>query len=335
MAKRILCSLVLIGAAAAAASSPVVLDVDFAAFLARADPGWAYNSTLDMPNDWTQSLFGGNGDLGFMLYANSLSSLRLNVNRQTLWDDRTPDLGYPSYIGNFAYDQPRLPCGHFEISWASGAAPSEITGRVILHDGTATVNISTPSGSCSLAVWASAQFDSSQAAAADVIVIETFESGSEECIVQYVAEAAESTWAKHDTHYVYNPAPANTTTQLNSTSTLQLISQPHIKGTYHTQAVLETKTTPGSTVFVFTVSPVLASQAAADLWATHEVQVATLGATALRAAHLAWWHEWWPAGGFVSFDFSTLESFWFIQVSALYVLSNDRYHTTVTQSHSH
>ena len=58
MANRILCSLLFIGAAAAAASSPVVLDVDFAAFLARADPGWTYNSTVDMPNDWTQSLFG-------------------------------------------------------------------------------------------------------------------------------------------------------------------------------------------------------------------------------------------------------------------------------------
>jgi hypothetical protein len=306
----------LIGASGAAPASPVSLGVDFASFLARADPVWSWNasSPSTMPTEWVQSLFGGNGDLGFMLWAQSMTELRLNVHRQTTWDDRTPDLGLPYYLNNFVYDQPRLPCGFFRITWASGAAPTSAVGRVSLFDAVATLNVSTPTGSCALAVWASAAHASPDAGA-DVVVVEAEWTGSEGCSVVFVPEAAVSTW-NGDDRYVPNPPPLNTTTVLSPELELLLVSQPHLpqKGTWHTAAVLREQLQPTRSTTVWTVSPVLAGQAAADAWAKAEVLAAQAQLPGKRSAHETIWHQWWPAGGFVTFEYSLLESFFFIQL---------------------
>ena len=309
------------GAAHAGAppASPAALSVDWPSFLARADPVWlwsAANASSAMPTEWVQSLFGGNGDLGFMLWAASTTELRLNVHRQTLWDDRTPDLGLPFYLNNFVYDQPRLPSGFFRVTWASGAAPTAAVGRVSLFDAVASLNVSTPSGSCALAVWASAAHDSSSpGGGADVVVIESSWTGTEECVVTFVPEAAVSTW-NGDNRYIPNPPPLNSSRVLSPELQLQLTSQPHLpqKGTWHTAAVLRAQFAFASATYVFTVSPVLSSQNASDAWATAEVLAAQGQLPGMRGAHEAAWHAWWPAGGFVSFEYSVLESFFFLQL---------------------
>ncbi len=294
-------------------ASPVTLAVDFASFLARADPVWRYNASTPEPSQWVDSLFGGNGDLGFQVWADSPTSLHMTMNRQTLWDDRTPDLGLPFYLDNFAFDQPRLPVGHFSITWTSGAPPQTV-GRIQLHDARSVVTIMTPSGSCSVAAWASAAYERADGGA-DVIVLETSWTGSEACIVTFVPEEAVSTWSGQDARYVPNPAPLNTTSAPAPGLQLSLTSQPHLprKGTWHTAAVLQQAGVNASTYF-FTISPVLTSQAAADGWATTEVMSAQGLGAALRTAHEAWWHAWWPAGGFMTFEYSVLESFVFVQL---------------------
>ena len=85
----------------------VALDVDWPSFLARSDVIYNMNATTTLPRDWTQSLYGGNGDLGFMLHADSNTEFRVMLGRQTLYDDRTPRLPAPYYLGNLLYDRRR------------------------------------------------------------------------------------------------------------------------------------------------------------------------------------------------------------------------------------
>lgn len=309
-------------AAAAAPASPATLAFDWPSFLARSDPVWSWgapNATSVRPTEWVQSLFGGNGDLGFMVWAPTATALEMHVNRQTLWDDRTPDLKSPYYLDNFALDQPRLPVGLFRISWLSGAAPTSAQGRVSLYDGVASLNVSTPSGSCALAAWASAVHDSAAPGGnggADVVVLETSWTGGEQCIVQWETLPCTSTWSGNDNRYVFNPAALNATSTLSPELELTLISQQHLpqKGTWHSSAVLRSQFAPTSATHFFTVSPVLGSQAAADAWARAEVLAAEGQMPAMRGAHEADWHAWWPAGAALTVDYSLLESFWYIQL---------------------
>lgn len=285
-------------ARAAPPSSPATLGFDWLAFLARSDPVWHWgsaNATTARPTEWVQSLFGGNGDVGFMLYSTSETALEMHVNRQSLWDDRTPDLGLPYYLDNFVYDQPRLPVGFFRVTWQSGAVPTAAQGRVSLYDGVASLNISTPAGSCALAAWASVLHDSSAPGGnggADVVVLETSWTGAEACDVEWVTLPADSTWSGNDQRYVFNPAALNATSVLSPELELTLVSQQHLpqKGTWHSSAILRAQLRPDAAAYYYTVSPVLGSQAAADGWARAEVLAAQHQMPGLRAAHEADWH---------------------------------------------
>jgi len=295
--------------------SPVSLNIDFKTFLARSDPVWSWNVTspLGMPTEWVQSLFTGNGNLGAMLWAQSLTELRINTHAQTLWDDRTPDLGLPYYLNNFVFDQPRLPTGFWRVTWSSGEAPLSITGRVSLYDGVAMVNITTTNGTCNLLFWCSASFD---AEGADVLVIETSWTQNERCLLEFVPEIAESTWTGRDARYVPNPPPINKTTVITPESVLTLISQPHLpqKGTWHTTGYLRSQFDPLSATYILAVSPIFSSQTGSDSWVSNEVNTAQGLMPNLRTVHEEIWHEWWPIGGIVTFDYSILESFWYIQL---------------------
>jgi hypothetical protein len=92
----------ILGAASASTvedASPITLDFDFPSFLTRSDPVFAWStgagsaSSSGQPSEWVDSLFGGNGDHGFQLWSPLPGVLQLDVSKQTLWDDRTPDLG--------------------------------------------------------------------------------------------------------------------------------------------------------------------------------------------------------------------------------------------------
>ena len=97
------------------------LSVDWSSFLSRADPMWAWRraSPSSWPSSWTQSLFGGNGALGFMLWVPADGgggvadggTLRVDVSRVDVYDDRDARLG-TAFTDDFIFDQPRLPIGH-------------------------------------------------------------------------------------------------------------------------------------------------------------------------------------------------------------------------------
>ena len=290
-----------------AAAPPVALIINFASFLARSDPTWAWNSTTTLPSEWAKSLFGGNGDLGFMVWGDTLSSLRVDVSRTTVYDDRTPDM--PSYLNNFVYDQPRLPVGHFELTWPNGSLMNA-SARIRLFDGVAVVNLTTLTGATlGLSIFANAAVE-----LGDSIIMLFSGVGWG---VRWVPEVAQSTWSGQDARYTPNPPPVNSSAPFAPGSVLSLTSQPHLKGSCHTTAVLQS-TDPSSgalTSLVVTVSTVLPSMPAADAWASqHVASVLTHGLGNVLSNHTAWWHAWWPTGGIVTLDYSILESFWYIQL---------------------
>ena len=99
-------------------------------------------------------------------------------------------------------------------------------------------------------------------------------------------------------NYVPNPAP-RTVASATERGTLNVTTQMHLRGTAHSTAVLQL---PGRSAFVLSVSPVSESAPAADAWAsTHVGNAAAAGIEQVRAAHRAWWHGFWPAGGFVTY----------------------------------
>ena len=306
------------------------LDVDFDKFLARADPEWHWGSSTaapkNRPDEWVSSLIGGNGDLGFQLWSPSNSALQLDISSKSLWDDRTPDLQTPSsfgpkkkfYVGNFVDDQPRLPSsGHFEISWpSSGKVPVLASGRMSLYNARAILNITTTTagGGFSIAVWASADYET-----ADVVVVETRPFGPGDGIIPSVKFVpADLTKDPHCSVCIPNlPSVTNnvTTTIGNINTKLSVTVQQHRKGTAHALAVAKYMNDT-TTVRVVALSPILSSNAAASsnavARAKRGIEADPLGR--LRSKHEAWWHEWWPSGGFLTVDHSPLESFFYIQL---------------------
>ena len=111
-----------------AATGVPSLNVDWASFLSRCDRIYTWTNASAQPNTWTTSMFGGNGNVGFMVWLPTPSLLRIDVSRVDVYDDRTPDMS--EYMNNFVYDQPRLPIGHFEAT-LPGAFVSDV-GRTSL-----------------------------------------------------------------------------------------------------------------------------------------------------------------------------------------------------------
>ena len=294
-------------AAAPAAADPLIaLNVNYSAFLPQADPTWNWTAATFKPLEWVDSLFGGNGELGFLLFAPTATSLRLEVSRQSLYDDRNASV---PYLNNFVFDQPRLPVGYVTIAWTSGAPAAAVTGRLSLHDARATVHVTTPSGALDLSVYAQAAWDT----AADVLVLEASGSGSEQPALAFTPYPAQSTWIGRDARYVPNPPPVNGSSSPAPGTTLNTTTQAHLLGTAHCTAVLADAAAPG--LLLLSVSPTLPSPSAAEAWAGGQVLAArALGAAALRAAHEAWWHAWWPAGGFLTTDFTVAEGFFYLQL---------------------
>ena len=308
------CAALCAAAAAETATAPPAfpLNVDFPSFLSRADPvyNWSIPGGSPGPTEWVDALFGGNGELGYLLWASGPSSLHLDVSRQTVYDDRDASLGPPRFLNNFVYDQPRLPIGHFDILFDAPITAG--LGRIALYSARSSLDITTSDGTLSLAVWACAAWDT----AADVITIEAAWSGSSSPTIAWVPEIAQSTWSGRDKDYVPNPPPLNTSSSPSNGQLLNVTTQPHLMGTAHATAVLRIDDSSGSAAtFFVAVSPVVASSNAATNEASMSVTAAAqLGVPALRAAHEAWWAAWWPAGGFITLEDSVIESFVYIQL---------------------
>ena len=298
-------------------SSPVSFSVDWSSFLGRADPLWAWTNTSAQPDEWVDGLFGGNGAQGFLLWQPSPGTLRLDIGRTDVYDDRVSALNAGGacnatrcpYIGNFALDQPRLPLGHLLIELDTPII--EATGRTILWDARSEISLTTLAGTqLTVAAWACAAWQDGDALVVEVRAI----GGGSLPRISYVPEPAVSTWAGGEKRYVFNPEPALASTVVGAGVTLNTTTQSHLVGTAHATAVVDDASSPGARTLFIATSAVLSSPAAASAAAAGAATAAQAAGAALRAAHEAWWHNWWPAGGAVTLDFSKFESFFYIQL---------------------
>ena len=122
-----------------APTSPITFGIDLDAVLERSSPTFQWgmlddannyypnDGYGDRPQEWVNSMFGANGDLGYMLYSPTKNTLRLDVSKLTLWDDRTPDMD--DYVNDYVLDQPRMGSGYFEITWW-GNSSSDLPRKV-------------------------------------------------------------------------------------------------------------------------------------------------------------------------------------------------------------
>ena len=312
-------------------SSPInIADGFYSQILSRSDPTFQWgmldddgtyyrdDGYGDRPKEWVSSLFGGNGDLGYMLFSPEKNSLRMDVSKLTLWDDRTPDL--PEYKNDFVMDQPRMPSGYFEISWwgnSSSDLPRRAKGRMNLFDGTTTLHVETTTSGdgFDLFIFANAAAPSSP----NVIVMEAtaFGGGSPPTITFIPANPNEN---DHD-NYIPNPPPYTTRDNVDEKTTVEVTVQPHLpsKGTAHAAGVMridDADDASRSTYFV-SLSPVLPDDDAATNFVVAELNRVTempyAPVSTMLNSHKNYWNNWWPQGGFLSIDHSPMESFFYVQ----------------------
>lgn len=308
----LLVTAIIVSAASNDLSQPVLLGINWETLLKRSNPlnAWTVNQTG--PEQWTQSLFGGNGGLGFMLYQpagfNS-NSLRLSLGRTDVYDDRTAELcggtapTCNAFQGNFAIDTPRLPIGYMVLDY--GAPLLSAIGVLDLWNGTVSGNVTTSTGVLGFRVYGLMNWRDT-----DAIVIETeVLSGLGGWNVSFVASPAVSTWANAD--YVYNPAVSCRGQALSDTL---VCTQIHLLNTSHSTAVQTRLTATGQATYV-SISPVLTNAESSDAYATAQVTAASIaGPETLLAMNQEWWHSFWPGGAALTLNDTVLESFWYIQL---------------------
>lgn len=252
--------------------------------------------------------------MGFMMWQPTNDSVRVDVSRADVYDDRTATATPHAYMRNFVYDQPRLPIGHFIVSFSTQVTGA--TGRISLYDGLVEYNVSTAMGVVGLRMWASADVQM-----ADALVLEVDSNGSGQGVsaqatasVRWVPDSAQSTWIGRDPKYVPNPPPDNRSIAT-AHGQLNVTSQMHLRGTAHSTAVLELRGRQDAVrvAYVTSVSSVSVDATVSDAWAIRQVNLAaSVGLDSLHAAHELWWHAFWPDGGFVTYEYTVLESLYFL-----------------------
>ena len=368
-----------------ASSPPVSLNVDWPVFMTRHDPVWHWSQrsprspsrefTELPPTHFSKSLFGGNAMVGFMMFQPDNRTVRIDVGRADVYDDRSQDSTPHAFLDDFVYDTPRLPIGHFLVTF--GADLVEGSGRLSLWNAQAAYNVSTVAGATTrLRAWASADHE-----LADVLVLEVEQTPQppprqdqqqhqhyqkqhqhqhQAPSVAWVPAQADSFWMARTvaasknvscrdlkqprcycgnhakagyglcfscpggcngstagctlcSNYVPNPPPLGKSA-VSQLGVLNVTTQRHLRGTAHSTAVLEQKLPGGIDATYFAaVSAVSKDASAADSWAVSQVSAAgTAGVERVRAAHRVWWHAFWPAGGFVTYEYTVLESLYFL-----------------------
>jgi hypothetical protein len=338
----------------------VLLGVDWSEFLSRHDPVWNWDlsSKQGPPSKFYEALFGGNAMLGFMLWQPTNQSVRVDISRADVYDDRSLESTPHAWTGDFVFDQPRLPIGHFEIMFSEPVLGA--VGRLSLWNAEASYNVSFAGRgkTCELRAWA---LTPTVAADADVIALEVSRNGA--CgRVEWVPEPANSLWkARTDAkttlactdplqvarkrcacgdgnpgyglcklcsscadskgcilcnNYVSNSPPLNSSTPDLSGGRVNITSQMHLRGTAHSTAIFECnhgdKCGPGVTFFT-SVSAVRSSKVEADSWVVDQVTAAgQTGVGAMKLAHQQWWHDFWQRGSFVTYEYTVLESLYFL-----------------------
>ena len=238
---------------------------------------------------------------------------RMDVYDDRPFSDRTKD--------SFVCQQPRLPIASFQIEW-TGPVRSAST-RTSLWNGETTWLISTNQGTLSFKSLANSDWRK-----ADVMAFQFNSSASGAFTVSLNPKQAASTWAHKCPDYEYNP-PADV---LPIGHGLQgsVLRQRHLINTSHSTAMAiwspssgpiavesgRASLPAGGTELAISISGVTPDLESSIVNATEQVLLAQqLGYAGVSELNAAWWHAYWPSGGFITLNESIVESFYYQQVS--------------------
>jgi hypothetical protein len=331
-----------------------------AAFLCRAAPGslrpslnmsWSsFLSRHDLVFQWSAGGFwdsfysgawGGNGCLGFVMFARSAQLLTLVVSRVDIYDDRNPSMA--SFMNNFVYDQPRLPIGDLELWFEHTATGVNLTiargtMRTVLYNGSSLgvvtlENPSAPNASCEMlmTIIVSPHDDeapSDEETLAGFIALKLSPSSLSQanpwCAgisprFSLQPHLARSTWWPQDASYVENPPPVLSTSPCTprnasfSECTMTTSLQLHLNGTAHATGLAVDASM--MTAFL-TISGVVRNSALAQVFVQNSLYRAlSAGFEALCSATADSWRNYWESsGGFLTMHDSLFEGFYFIQL---------------------
>ncbi len=297
------------------AAEPLVrLDVDWPAFLARQDPVWD-----QLPRQWNEGAFAGNGQLGVMTYA-TLKDNRIDfhLGRADVTDhrkapDRKTSMGVPG-AGVF-FDFPRLDIGRMTLRPAGRILDG--TMRQDLWNAEITAAIKTDLGEIHL------RLVTLRDRVVHLVEIRSTEKDASGQNApwrwEFLPGNADSPRAQvkpeqaAQQNYQSNPSP-----RLETVEGVAVCVQPLLAGGDYATAWLEEKSANGRSarLFISTANEVPAADRSAARAIEDVRDAARIPVDTLIATHRAWWHAFYPEA-FLSVPDARVEAFYWIQIYKL------------------
>ncbi|MGE4489318.1 MAG: glycoside hydrolase family 95-like protein [Kiritimatiellales bacterium] len=285
------------------ASDPLQNEIDWPAFLAQHDMIWE-----ELPYQWNEGSFCGNGQIGMMIYATPDDNrIDFHLGRQDITDHRkAPDqkssLGTPD--ANVMYDYCRLDVGRMALRPAgqilSGTLHqdlwnAEIRGEIVTDLGRLSFRAFTPRDRMLNVI----EIQSTEKTNGTPVDYEW------EFLPGNPASPRAQTRPDHP-EYVTNPDP-----HMEYTNGVSICVQPLLAGGDYATAWKENSIR--SVLYISTANDVPASGVSA-VTAVHTVQDAeSVGLTAVETEHRDWWHLFYRQS-FLTIPDAAMESFYWIQL---------------------
>lgn len=263
--------------------------IDWKQFLSRND--LVYDT---LTSRWEDGVFTGNGLLGAMLYMKDANSLRLEIGRTDVTDNRMSE-------PNFMYQQPRLPVGHFVLKPKGTILKN--TARLDLWNAEANGIIETTLGKIE---WRMLTLS-----LAELIVIETKHSDKEKISISFLPDSSISARIKFnrgDTplNYKANPAPGEFIK-----NNIRYCQQTFLSQGDYTTAWRIVDNGLKQTTFI---SIAIDKKKSSVDEVTKTIQQVSAGFLQKQIlAHRNWWHAFYPKS-FLSIPDARMESFYWIQL---------------------
>jgi alpha-L-fucosidase 2 len=246
-----------------------------------------------LTTQWEQGVFTGNGLLGTMLYMKDKNTLRLEVGRTDVTENRGESISP-------LYGKARLPIGHFEIKPQGKIIKN--TARLDIWNAEIKGTIVTDKGSIE---WKSMTLSQT-----DVIIFKTTTFGNEKDFSwtwhPEISISSRTMFAKdYPKDYQKNPQPTT-----KKTNNLEYCTQPISLGGDYTTAWETVKKSNNRTYYIsigYNQNKTSLPEAALNINNAKKTNFKTLLAT-----HRKWWHHYYSQS-FVSIPDAKLESFYWIQ----------------------
>ena len=300
----------LLAASAEASTTAPRIDIDWPAFLARHDLVWE-----QLPRQWNEGGFVGNGQLGIMAYANlSDNRFDLHLGRVDVTDhrkapDRKTSMGVAG--ATVMFDFPRLDLGRMALR----PAGKILTGTMRQHLWNAEITgiITTDLGELSLRIL------TLRDRMVHLVELTSTERDSSGCPApwrwEFLPGNADSPRAfTHPDQAKKQNYQSNPSAQLTQIDGITACVQPLLVGGDYATAWLEVPSADArsSRLYLSTANEVPASDRSAPI-AVADIRAAAATPVAdLITPHRDWWHAFYPAA-FVSIPDARLESFYWIQ----------------------